>query len=66
MHKQETSKNESELQCSIREWRRIWVSSSQILFPGDSDDICLQEAGDPGLIHGLGRFPGEGDFNPLQ
>ena len=37
MHKQETSKNESELQCSIREWRRIGVSSSQILFPGDSD-----------------------------
>ena len=23
-------------------------------------------AGDPGLIPGLGRFPGEGNDNPLQ
>ena len=36
-------------------------------FPGDSDgkeSAC--NAGDPGLIPGLGRFPGEGNGNPLQ
>ena len=36
-------------------------------FPGGLDvkeSAC--NAGDPGLIHGLGRFPGEGHGNPLQ
>ena len=36
-------------------------------FPGSSngkDSAC--NAGDPGLIPGLGRFPGEGNGNPLQ
>ena len=36
-------------------------------FPGSSDDkqsAC--KAGDPGLIPGLGRSPGEGNGNPLQ
>ena len=36
-------------------------------FPGDSDDkesAC--NAGDLGSIPWLGRFPGEGDGNPLQ
>ena len=36
-------------------------------FPGGSDDkesAC--NAGDPGLILDLGRFPGEGNGNPLQ
>ena len=36
-------------------------------FPGGSDSkdsAC--NAGDPGLIPGLGRFPGEGNGNPLQ
>ena len=35
--------------------------------PGGSDgkaSIC--NAGDPGLIPGLGRSPGEGNGNPLQ
>ena len=35
--------------------------------PGDSDgkeSAC--NAGDPGLIHGLGRSPGEGNGDPLQ
>ena len=26
----------------------------------------VYNAGDPGLIPGLGRFPGEGNGNPLQ
>ena len=36
-------------------------------FPGGSDSkesAC--NAGDPGLIPGLGRFPGGGHGNPLQ
>ena len=36
-------------------------------FPGGSDgkdSAC--NAGDPGLIPGLGRFPGEGHGNPFQ
>ena len=36
-------------------------------FPGDSDgkeSAC--NAGDPGLVPGLGRAPGEGNSNPLQ
>ena len=36
-------------------------------FPGGSgskESAC--SAGDPGLISGLGRFPGEGNGNPLQ
>ena len=36
-------------------------------FPGGSDDkesVC--KAGSWGLIPGLGRFPGEGNVNPLQ
>ena len=36
-------------------------------FPGSSkgkESACTVE--DPGLIHGLGRSPGEGNGNPLQ
>ena len=36
-------------------------------FPGGSDGkeyAC--NAGDPGLFPGLGRYPGEGNGNPLQ
>ena len=48
------------------------VSKSGVLltiwgFPGGSDSkhsAC--SAGDPGLIPGLGRSPGEGNGNPLQ
>ena len=39
----------------------------QLVFPGgsvDKDSACNE--GDPGLIPGLGRFPGEGNGNPLQ
>ena len=37
------------------------------LFPGDSDSkASTNNAGDPGLIPGLGRSPGEGNGNPLQ
>ena len=41
--------------------------SSNMSFPGGSDgkeSAC--NARDPGLIPGLGRFPGEGNGNPLQ
>ena len=36
-------------------------------FPGGSDGKASAcNAGDPGLIPGLGRSPGEGNDNPLQ
>ena len=36
-------------------------------FPGGSDSkVSACNAGDPGLIPGLGRPPGEGNGNPLQ
>ena len=36
-------------------------------FPGGSDSkVSVYNAGDLGLIPGLGRFPGEGNGNPLQ
>jgi len=36
-------------------------------FPGGSDGKASAcSAGDPGLIPGLGRSPGEGNGNPLQ
>ena len=36
-------------------------------FPGGSDSKeCACNAGDLGLIPGLGRSPGEGNGNPLQ
>ena len=36
-------------------------------FPGGSEvEVSAWNAGDPGSIPGLGRFPGEGNGNPLQ
>ena len=36
-------------------------------FPSGSDtEVSACNAGDPGLIPGLGRSPGEGNGNPLQ
>ena len=36
-------------------------------FPGDSDGkVSVYNAGDLGLVPGWGRFPGEGNGNPLQ
>ena len=36
-------------------------------FPGSSDSkMSVCNAGDPGLIPGSGRSPGEGNGNPLQ
>ena len=36
-------------------------------FPDGSDGkVSAFKAGDPGSIPGLGRFPGEGNGNPLQ
>ena len=37
------------------------------VFPGGSDGkVSVYNAGDLGLIPGLGRSPGEGNGNPLQ
>ena len=43
------------------------TSSCSLDFPGGSDGkASAYNAGDVGLIPGLGRFPGEGNGNPLQ
>ena len=42
-------------------------SREKVGFPGGSEgkeSVC--NVGDPGLIHGLGRYPGEGNGNPAQ
>ena len=47
-----------------RGWEQI---KKGLGFPGGSDgkeSVC--NAGDPGSIPGSGRFPGEGNGNPLQ
>ena len=37
------------------------------MFPGSSDSkASVYNVGDPGLIPGSGRSPGEGNGNPLQ
>ena len=49
---------------------RVWVNSrtwSQRVGPGGSDcKASVYNAGDLGSIPGSGRFPGEGNGNPLQ
>ena len=48
----------------IKERRNIWLLPG---FPGGSDSKASAcNAGDLGLIPGLGRSPGEGNGNPLQ
>ena len=43
----------------------LWVRG--LPFPGGSEvKASASNAGDPGLIPGLGRYPGEGNSNPLQ
>ena len=46
----------------------MWLHEAHLhCFPGGSvgkETAC--KAGDPGLIPGLGRSPGEGNGNPLQ
>ena len=47
--------------------RLLHLYSFQRNFPGGSDGkVSTYNAGDPGLIPGLGRSPGEGNDNPLQ
>ena len=44
-----------------------WAVVPQIGFPGGADDKeSAYNTGDPGLIPGSGRSPGEGNGNPLQ
>ena len=44
-------------------WKTVW----QLIFEGGSDgEESACTAGDPGLIPGSGRYPGEGNGNPVQ
>ena len=55
------------LQNPLKVWVRIPLLTSQALgFPRGSAEKNAYNAGDLGLIPGLGRFPGEGNGNPLQ
>ena len=46
---------------------RLFIASVQKGFPGGSDgEECACNEGDPGLIPGSGRSPGEGNGSPLQ
>ena len=36
----------------------------RVIFSVSKESVC--SVGDPGLIPGLGRFPGEGNGDPLQ
>ena len=40
--------------------------STKVLFGGSEGKASVYNAGDTGLIPGLGRSPGEGNGNPLQ
>ena len=49
----------------------FWFEVSELVkledFPGGSDSKeSAYNEGDPGSIPGLGRYPGEGNGNPLQ
>ena len=47
--------------------KRILQGGTSSGFPGGSDGkVSACNAGDPGLIPGSGRSPGEGNGNPLQ
>ena len=45
----------------------LWFITGYLGFPSGSDvKESAHNAGDPGLIPGSGRSPGEGNGNPLQ
>ena len=53
--------------CSDFCHHRLHLSIIKMGFPGGSDGkVSACNAGDPGLITGSGRSPGEGNGNPLQ
>ena len=60
------------IQCSLLHHFGLFVWSASLLsgflgFPGGSEGKASAcNAGDPGLIPGSGRSPGEGNSNPLQ
>ena len=56
-----------DLFVSLQRPLQILISCSVAGFPGGSEvKVSAWNAGDPGLIPGLGRSPGEGNDNPLQ
>ena len=55
------------IRISVSFWKSKENFSFLLIFPGGSDSKEFDcNAGDMGLIPGSGRFPGEGNGNPLQ
>ena len=53
--------------CSVQMQKNVALMLATLGFPGGSDGKASAcNAGDPGLIPGSGRSPGEGNGNPLQ
>ena len=51
----------------VAEFKYVYWELPGVDFPGGSDGkVSAHNAGDPGSIPGSGRFPGEGNGNPLQ
>ena len=47
-------------------YNKIDINKQSNSFCGSVGKECAYNAGDPGLIPGSGRSPGEGNGNPLQ
>ena len=65
--------NKALIQFSVDGWGCVpsllftWGQTMVEVFPGGSEvKASAWNEGDPGLIPGLGRPPGEGNGNPLQ
>ena len=54
------------LECSLSVLREVTVPHTGCFYIGSDGKASVYNAGDVGLIPGLGRFPGEGNGNPLQ
>ena len=53
--------------CGTLSWQPSQINIAYLGFPGGSEvKMSACNAGDLGLIPGLGRSPGEGNGNPLQ
>ena len=48
------------------EFLLLFKTRVYLYFPGSDGKASVYNAGEPGLIPGSGRYPGEGNGNPLH